>query len=454
MTTISRRSFLATAAATVVATRMGAQSQTANQVSLTIPAEATGPHMPADFVGLSYEVQQLNDPSFFSLNNTGLIREFKAISSHGVLRLGGNTSEFAYWQPTLNSPEPEHPKTRTVIGEPKPQYYSVTEEAVRNLAAFLKETGWTCLYGIGMGTNTPERAADEAVFVAKTLGARLQYFQIGNEVDMFDRHLRDPKTWSAKTYLDRVAHPRPRHRCPCPPGKIRHARCGRKCRLAYRNRRHVAFHPASTPRHHPYAPLLLRRPGHQPRSQHSQPAQARHHGQGAEDLRHRHRRRTQNGRTCAHDRRQHLLSRRQTRCLRCLRRRALGCRLLPASRQQQLLRHQSPRWHRKVSREFSGRLLARRSAPQRTRRHRGADRNAPTPVLHAHRHLRFRIHARARSLRTQIRRSLERSAPSCPPISPKKFKPPASTPPHTPSSSTAGKPLSSSSTKMRTKTFT
>jgi hypothetical protein len=73
---------------------------------------------------------------------------------------------------------------------------------VSNLAAFLKATGWTCLYGIGMGTNVPERAAAEAEFVAKTLGSSLQYFQIGNEVDMFDRHLRDPKTWSSKTYLD------------------------------------------------------------------------------------------------------------------------------------------------------------------------------------------------------------------------------------------------------------
>jgi hypothetical protein len=53
-----------------------------------------------------------------------------------------------------------------------------------------------------MGTNTPERAAEEAEFVAKTLGASLQYFQIGNEADLFSHHLRDPKTWSASAYLD------------------------------------------------------------------------------------------------------------------------------------------------------------------------------------------------------------------------------------------------------------
>jgi hypothetical protein len=202
MTTINRRSFLAAAAATVAATRLGAQSSAGAQVTLTLHAEAIGAQMPADFLGLSYEVQQLVDPDFFSFKNTGLIREFKALSPHGVLRLGGNTSEFAYWRPTLNSPEPEHPRTREVVGEPKAQYYPVTEEAVRNLAAFLKATGWTCLYGIGMGTNTARRAADEAEFVAKTLGANLQYFQIGNEVDLFDRHLRDPQTWSPKTYLD------------------------------------------------------------------------------------------------------------------------------------------------------------------------------------------------------------------------------------------------------------
>ena len=198
---LTRRDFLGTAAGTLIVARLHAQSQSKIRVALTIPNEATGPHMPIDFVGVSYEVQQLADPTFFSAQNSGLIREFKALSSAGVLRLGGNTSEFAYWKPAPDSPEPEHPQTREVTGEPKAQYYAVTGEAVRHLAEFLRATGWTCIYGIGMGTNTPARAAEEAAFVADALGNRLQYFLIGNEPDLFDRHLRDPKTWSAKTYL-------------------------------------------------------------------------------------------------------------------------------------------------------------------------------------------------------------------------------------------------------------
>jgi hypothetical protein len=199
---ITRRRFIATTACTVAAARLPLHGQGKARVTLSIPAEATGARMPIDFVGLSYEVQQLTNPSFFSAQNSGLIREFKALCSTGVLRLGGNTSEFAYWKPKPDSPEPEHPHVRQVTGQPKAHYYPVTVEAVRNLAEFLQATGWSCVYGIGMGTNTPVRAAEEAVFVADALGNRLQYFQIGNEADLFDRHLRDPKTWSAKVYLE------------------------------------------------------------------------------------------------------------------------------------------------------------------------------------------------------------------------------------------------------------
>lgn len=181
---------------------MKGYGQTAARVTLDLPRQATGARIPDDFIGLSYEVQQLAKPEFFSTRNTGLIAAFRRISTHGVLRLGGNTSEFATWKATANAPDPPRPQMREVAGEPRAQYYAVTPESVRNLKGFLEATGWKCIYGIGMGTNTPERAAEEAAFVAPTLGARLEYFQIGNEVDLFGSYLRDPKTWNPNTYLD------------------------------------------------------------------------------------------------------------------------------------------------------------------------------------------------------------------------------------------------------------
>src|SRR3954469_14344648 len=199
---LTRRRFLAIAACTLAATRLRAQGQSKVRVALKIPTEAAGPRIPDGFIGLSYEVQQLTDPSFFSAGNRGLIREFKALAPAGVLRLGGNTSEFAYWKPAPDSPEPEHPQVKEVAGQPKAQYYAVMPEAVRNLKSFLETTGWTCIYGIGMGTNTPPRAAEEAAFVSEMLGSRLQYFQIGNEADLYGRHLRDAKLWTAKAYLE------------------------------------------------------------------------------------------------------------------------------------------------------------------------------------------------------------------------------------------------------------
>lgn len=199
---INRRRFVATAALSVAAARMKVFAQGAARVTLTIPRQSTGARIPEDFVGLSYEVQQLSQPEFFSAKNLGLIAALKRISAHGVLRLGGNTSEFATWKATADAPDPERPAIREVVGEPKAQYYAVTPEAVRNLAGFLEATGWKCIYGIGMGTNTPARAAEEADFAARTLGDKLEYFQIGNEVDLFGSHLRDPKTWTADTYLD------------------------------------------------------------------------------------------------------------------------------------------------------------------------------------------------------------------------------------------------------------
>jgi hypothetical protein len=211
MKKMDRRRFLSTTASAsalaVPAVRSLAQATSGAALpALTIHSDKPGPTVPANYIGLSYEIEQLSDPSFFSPNNTGLIEQFRALSQRGVLRLGGNTSDVGWWKPTPGSPQPPLPANvvlQTPKGERSPMdlAYAVTPEAVRNLRAFLDATGWTCLYGINLGSSTPARAADEAEFVHKTLGSKLEYFQVGNEPDGFGSRFRDKATWNADAYF-------------------------------------------------------------------------------------------------------------------------------------------------------------------------------------------------------------------------------------------------------------
>ena len=205
MRKMDRRRFLIASAATAATLKSFAQTpeSSASGAKITMHRDKPGPAISQSFVGLSYELQQLSEPDFFSPKNRELIAAFREISPNGVLRLGGNTSDYAFFKATPNATPPPRPKRPYKVGDPPPDLtYNVTPEAVRNLHGFLQATGWSCLYGINLGTNTPEFAAQEAEFVSRTLGNKLEYFQVGNEADRFGTTIRDPKTWSANTYFD------------------------------------------------------------------------------------------------------------------------------------------------------------------------------------------------------------------------------------------------------------
>jgi hypothetical protein len=206
MRPMDRRRFVIATAATAVTLKSFAQntaSPTPHKATVSLHTDKSGAVVPPNFVGLSYETQQLSEPSYFSPINTGLIDQFRALAPHGVLRIGGNTSDYAFWKETPDALPPSRAKRPYKVGDPNPNLtYNVTPEAVRNLRAFLDATGWTCLYGINLGTNTPALAAEEAFFVHRVLGDKLEYFQVGNEADRFGSTIRDPKTWNANTYFD------------------------------------------------------------------------------------------------------------------------------------------------------------------------------------------------------------------------------------------------------------
>lgn len=205
MSPLDRRRFVALTAAAAFTPNLRAFAQ--SPAKLILHDDKPGAVVPEDFIGLSYEIQQLSDPTFFAPSNHGLIAQFRALAPHGVLRLGGNTSDVGWWKPTPNATQPPLPANvilQTPPGEKSPMAlsYAVTPEAVRNLRGFLDATGWTTLFGINLGSSTPQRAAEEAVFVAKTLGPRLEFFQVGNEPDGFGRRFRDRATWTADRYFD------------------------------------------------------------------------------------------------------------------------------------------------------------------------------------------------------------------------------------------------------------
>lgn len=62
--------------------------------TLIIDQSTTFATIPRDFIGVSYVSAQLANPVFFSAKNTALTALFRELSDQGVLRLGGETSEF------------------------------------------------------------------------------------------------------------------------------------------------------------------------------------------------------------------------------------------------------------------------------------------------------------------------------------------------------------------------
>jgi hypothetical protein len=152
---------------------------------LAVHTEKLGNPIAPDFTGLSYETSQLSDPSFFSRQNAPLAAFHRRLGPAGILRLGGNTSEFSVWSPTAASnpsaPEALGPDT----GRHPPPRRPVTPLAIRNLRGFLELSGWRLIYGLNMGTESPETVADEAAYVAGVMGQRLVAFQLCNEPDLF-----------------------------------------------------------------------------------------------------------------------------------------------------------------------------------------------------------------------------------------------------------------------------
>ncbi|HEX4228374.1 MAG TPA: glycosyl hydrolase family 79 C-terminal domain-containing protein [Bryobacteraceae bacterium] len=203
---VSRRSFLGSiafgSAATALEPPAQAQAPAAGaSVSISLHPDKVVATVPVNYNGLSYESAQLAHPEFFAPTNKPLIAFFRQLTKEGVLRIGGNTSEFAIWSP---GGAPTGGAAESAVGPDAGgtrQQTTITPEAIRNLSGFLNATGWQLIYGLNMGHGNPGRAAEEARAVADSVGSRLIAFQIGNEPDLYHRNGLRPPDWTFDDYF-------------------------------------------------------------------------------------------------------------------------------------------------------------------------------------------------------------------------------------------------------------
>ena len=179
---MNRRKFL-TQTACVVGTAAGQSSfasalQTVSgvqEVLVTLdPAQTLGV-VSSEFMGLGYEISSVARPGLFSARNTDYVALVRTLGARGVIRIGGNTSDYASYSPNgqpLSSPEG---KAGSIVNA----------EVIRDLGTFLEATGWDLIWGLNLGNGSQDNAIEEAKAVTAAAKEHLLAFEIGNEPDLF-----------------------------------------------------------------------------------------------------------------------------------------------------------------------------------------------------------------------------------------------------------------------------
>ena len=128
--------------------------------------------IPANFIGLGYEMSSAARLGLLSTRNEPYVRLLHNLGAGGVLRFGGIVADF-----TGYSPDGEFAS--------EAKHTVVTGASLRQLRGFLDATGWSAIWSVNFGRGTLDEAIAEARDVSRLLGPRLLAIELGNEVENY-----------------------------------------------------------------------------------------------------------------------------------------------------------------------------------------------------------------------------------------------------------------------------
>lgn len=160
----------------------------AGSLALHVDEDRSLGEIPVDFMGLGYEISSVSTTGLLSATNRTYVQLVRTLGAKGVLRIGGNTSDYSSFAPQGQD-----------VSSPKSSV--VNEADLKNLATFLEATGWQLLWGLNLGKGSEQDAVAEAAAVSAVAGTRLLAFEIGNEPDLFSHQGHRPQGYSYEDYL-------------------------------------------------------------------------------------------------------------------------------------------------------------------------------------------------------------------------------------------------------------
>ena len=158
--------------------------------------EAEPVKIPANFVGLGYEMSLVATQGLLSDTNDRYVRLVNGLGPEGVLRVGGIVADYTRYEPA-----------GTAVNDPKNTISN--RERLDGFNAFLMKVGWTAIWSVNFAQGPLDDAVEEARAVASALGPRLLALEIGNEIENYGR---GNKPFRKHPISMRAVAPRERHR--------------------------------------------------------------------------------------------------------------------------------------------------------------------------------------------------------------------------------------------------
>src|SRR5215469_13745046 len=76
-----------------------AQDDHTAKVAIQVYPESIVGRISPDFIGFGYETSAVAQSNYFSANNNTLVRLYRSLSPHGLIRIGGNISDHTRYDP-------------------------------------------------------------------------------------------------------------------------------------------------------------------------------------------------------------------------------------------------------------------------------------------------------------------------------------------------------------------